>query len=153
MKATNFQRIGSQSNAHVGKAFEADARTFFAAEGINLSPDHSVRVGIHTAKKDHKFDLGTDKPPKPTLVECKSHTWTKTGNVPSAKLTVWNEAMYYFHAAPDEYQKILFVLKHRHKRQQLTLAAYYLDKFAHLIPDKVEIWEFDPLLKNAERIH
>lgn len=44
-------------------------------------------------KKKHSFDLGCkDK----KIVECKSHKWTSGGNIPSAKLNVWNEAMYYF---------------------------------------------------------
>jgi hypothetical protein len=150
MEATNFQRIGSPSNTQVGNAFEADARAFFAAQGIMLIPGLSVPVGIHNAKKHHKFDLGSENPP--ILVECKSHTWTKTGNMPSAKITVWNEAMYYFHAAPAQYRKILFVLKHSHVKKQLTLAAYYLRTYAHLIPDGVEIWEYDPVAKSAERI-
>ena len=115
-----------------------------------LIPGLSVRVGIHNAKKHHKFDLGSETPP--ILVECKSHTWTKTGNTPSAKITVWNVAMYYFHAAPAQYRKILFVLKHSHVKKQLTLAAYYLRTYAHLIPDGVEIWEYDPVAKSAERI-
>ena len=28
--------------------------------------------------------------------------------MPSAKMTVWNEAMYYFHIAPKQYRKIMF---------------------------------------------
>jgi hypothetical protein len=102
-------------------------------------------------KKDHKFDLGSTNPL--ILVECKSHTWTESGNMPSAKITVWNEAMYYFHASPEEYRKILFVLKDSHAKKRETLAAYYLRTSAHLIPEKVEIWEYDPTSKNAQRIN
>ena len=151
METANFQRVGSPSNTHVGNAFEAEARTFFASQNIILTPGFGVPVGIHISKKNRKFDLGSENPP--ILVECKSHTWTETGNMPSAKITVWNEAMYYFHAAPSQYRKILFVLKHSHVKKPLTLAAYYLRTFAHLIPDGVEIWEYDSASKNAERIH
>ena len=151
METANFQRVGSTSNTHVGNAFEAEARAFFAAQGVMLSPGFTVPVGIHNTKKHHKFDLGSEMPP--ILVECKSHTWTETGNMPSAKITVWNEAMYYFHAAPPQYRKILFVLKHSHAKKELTLANYYLRTFVHLIPGGVEIWEYDPVSKHAERIH
>jgi hypothetical protein len=56
--------------------------------------------------------------------------------MPSAKITVWNEAMYYFHVAPSSYRKIFFVLKHYRKEQ--SLAAYYLKTHGHLVPAGVE---------------
>jgi hypothetical protein len=104
-----FQRAGSESNAHVGREFEQAALKFFGANGINLQPGLAVHVGFGSVKKIHAFDLGSDE--KRILVECKSHRWTSEGNVPSAKLTVWNEAMYYFVAAPPGYRCIMFVLR------------------------------------------
>src|SRR5882672_2745335 len=101
------QRIGSVSNAHVGADFERAALEFFAQKNIKLSRDFAVELGLNRKKK-HCFDLGTSK--EKILVECKSHRWTAGGRVPSAKMTVWNEAMYYFFLAPPEYRKILFVL-------------------------------------------
>jgi hypothetical protein len=86
------------------------ARSFFSQQGISLVKNFTTPVGVGALKKTHRFDLGSASPP--VLVECKSHTWTQSGNMPSAKMTVWNEAMYYFHVAPDIYRKILFVLKH-----------------------------------------
>lgn len=70
--------------------------------------------------------------------------------MPSAKMTVWNEAMYYFHVAPKNFRKILFVLKHH--RRELSLASYYLQTHGHLVPDGVEIWEYDADSKIAEKI-
>src|ERR1700694_5459198 len=91
----NFQRVGADHNAGVGRLFEEVARAFFLSrEGINLVPNFPVEVGVSRRKKKHRFDLGSAAPA--VLVECKSHTWTSTGNMPSAKMTVWNEAMYYF---------------------------------------------------------
>jgi hypothetical protein len=95
-------RVGATSNTHAGNDFEGAARDFFGKQGIVLTKNFSVLVGISEAKKPHRFDLGSESPP--VLVECKSHTWTQGGNMPNAK-TVWNEAMYYFHVAPDAYQK------------------------------------------------
>ena len=77
------------------------------------------------------------------LVECKSHTWTKTDNMPSAKMKDWNEAMYLFHAAPDKYRKLFVVLRDFSQKRQETLAEYYIRTNGHLIPEDVEIWEFD----------
>jgi hypothetical protein len=138
MDVNNFQRVGSISNAHAGNDFEEIARKFFGEQGIQLSRNFSISVGVGAKKKEHRFDLGAHNPN--ILVECKSHTWTQSGNMPSAKLTVWNEAMYYFHIAPKQYRKIFFVLKHL--RRNKSLASYYLDNYGHLVPDDVEIWEF-----------
>jgi hypothetical protein len=135
----NFQRIGAPHNAGVGRSFEETARAFFLQrEGVNLESGLAVEVGVSDRKKLHKFDLGSREPA--VIVECKSHTWTATGNIPSAKLTVWNEAMYYFHIAPPEFRKVLFVL--RHDRRGQSLASYYLHTYGHMVPDGVEVWEF-----------
>ena len=97
-------------------------------------------LGLVILKK-HKFDLGSDS----VLVECKSHKWTSGNNVPSAKLTVWNEAMFYFACSPDSFRKIFFVLKDTRQKDNETLAQYYIRMYSHLIPNKVEIWEYDEI--------
>ena len=94
-----------------------------------------------SSKKQRQFDLGSDDPPY--LVECKSHKWTSGGNVPSAKMTVWNESMYLFLLAPAGYQKILFVLRDFNEGRGESLADYYVRNYSHLIPYDVEIWEYD----------
>lgn len=148
MDINNFQRIGSISNAHAGNDFEMAARAFFSEQGILLVKNFAVPVGVGKLKKMHRFDLGSETPP--VLVECKSHKWTQGGNMPSAKMTVWNEAMYYFHIAPPVFRKIFFVLKH--SRREQSLASYYLKTYGHLVPDGVEVWEFDGSLGGAERL-
>jgi hypothetical protein len=145
----NFQRVGADHNTGVGRSFEKVARAFFQSkEGVNLVPKFPVEVGVSDRKKKHRFDLGSADPP--VLVECKSHTWTQTGNMPSAKMTVWNEAMYYFHVAPKNFRKILFVLKHDRRGQ--SLASYYLHTHGHLVPDGVEVWEFSAETQTGERL-
>lgn len=136
------QRVGAISNAHVGKDFEALALKVFAAKGIDLQGDLKLPVGVADSKKLHAFDLGCAE--QKIIVECKCHRWTAPNdNVPSAKLTVWNEAMYYFLAAPKGYRKILFVLRDVSKKRRQTLAEYYVRTYEHLIPEDVEIWEVD----------
>lgn len=139
---TNHQRIGSISNAHVGRDFEDYAQAYFAdTEGLALKRSFSLQIGHGATTKGHRFDLGNEDPA--ILVECKSHNWTITGNMPSAKVTVWNEAMYYFHLAPARYRKVLFVLSARHSRQGLSLAEWYVRTNRHLIPEGVSIIEYD----------
>lgn len=134
------QRVGSISNAHVGAAFEKVALEFFAKKKIALSRAFSIEIG-HGRKKAHSFDFGSSNPQ--VIIECKSHRWTEGAKVPSAKMTVWNEAMYYFHLAPASYRKILFVLHDKRRNTGETLLSYYQRTYFHLIPDGVEFFEFD----------
>jgi hypothetical protein len=136
------QRIGAKSNAHVGREFELAAQRFFSKQGLELEQSLKVAVGVGRITKDHAFDLGCNN--KKILVECKSHKWTSPNdNVPSAKMTVWNEAMYYFLAAPAGYRKIMFVLLDYSEKRKETLAEYYIRTYRHLIPNDVELWEYD----------
>lgn len=145
-----FQRVGSISNAHVGHEFEQIAQRFFALQGVHLQQCLFVDIGIGPAKKSHAFDLGCSE--QKVLVECKSHRWTSGHNVPSAKLTAWNEAMYYFYAAPPEYRKILFVLKDLRRGTGESLSDYYLRTYGHLVPNGVEFWEYDETMGAAVRV-
>jgi hypothetical protein len=136
------QRIGSRSNAHVGRDFELAAQHFYASEGLALDLNMKLPVCIGDIKKIHAFDLGCLN--EKVLVECKSHKWTAPNdNVPSAKLTVWKEAMFYFIASPPNYRKIMFVLRDYSEKRKETLAEYYLRTYSHLIPEGVELWEYD----------
>ena len=147
----NFQRVGSVSNAHVGRDFETAAIKALAEAGIEVVKNYTVEIGVADVKKSHTFDMGSDSPP--TIVECKSHRWTAGGNVPSAKMIVWNEAMYYFACAPNDYRKILFVLRDSHATSGESLSQYYLRMYPHLIPPGVEIWEFDDAKGKAKIVY
>lgn len=139
----NFQREGSKSNAHIGKEFEIIAKKYFSSIGINLEENFSVKLGISNVKKEHRFDLGISNKTTKMIVECKSHKWTTGENIPSAKLTVWNEAMYYFLIAPENFEKIFFILKDYSKKRKETLGQYYLRIYKHLIPPDVKFYEYD----------
>jgi hypothetical protein len=134
------QRVGSVSNSHVGADFERVALEFFAKRGIMLTRNFAIDLGL-SPKKKHCFDLGASNPK--VIVECKSHRWTAGANVPSAKMTVWNEAMYYFHLAPKEFRKVLFVLHDRRSKDGESLLGYYKRTYFHMIPDAVEFLEWD----------
>lgn len=136
-----YQRKGSISNAHVGKEFECLAKEKLQENGIHVERNFKILIGINNFKKEHAFDLGnkTDK----IIVECKSHKWTNGKNVPSAKLTVWNEAMYYFSLTPHDYRKIFFVLYDYSNKRKESLAEYYIRIYYHLIPLDVEIFEYN----------
>ena len=80
MEIHNFQRVGSISNAQVGREFEELARIYFAADQINLKIGFSIPVGVGEIKKEHCFDLGCNNLMHgKIIIECKSHTWTSGG--------------------------------------------------------------------------
>jgi hypothetical protein len=135
------QRVGSKSNAHVGAAFERTALSFFEKQGVRLSQNFPLEIGISTKKKKHNFDLGSANPK--IIIECKSHRWTASGKVPSAKMTTWNEAMLYFHLAPKDFRKVFFTLYDVRKSTGETLVSYYKRTYSHLIPKGVQFLEFD----------
>ena len=150
-KPTNHQRIGSVSNSDVGNEFERLAQDFFKADGLRLTREYSLSIGVKNIKKAYRFDLGSLT--KKVIVECKSHTWTESGNTPGAKMTTWNQAMYYFSLAPSNYRKIMFVLKDYNAKRKITLANYYVKTYPHLIPKGVEIWEYSVPDNKAEKVY
>ena len=137
----NFQREGSTSNSHVGRAFEERARKVLAGHGLRLESGHKVPCGLSSVRKNHAFDLGSENPK--VIVECKSHTWTSSGNVPSAKMKNWAEAMFYFHMAPPDYRKIFVVERSVRPGRSESLLTYFLRTQAHMIPPDVEFRELD----------
>lgn len=134
------QRKNAASNTQVGIDFEALAYDYFKQKFPSLEKPFLISIG-HNQKKVHKFDMGCAE--QKVIIECKSHTWTEGGNMPSAKLTTWDQALLYFFLAPPGYRKI-FVVKHDpHPKTGESLCAYYLRTHSHVIPDEVEFWEVD----------
>ncbi len=149
----NNQRVGSISNAHVGRDFENEAWNYFRTQQIILEKSFSIPCGVVQLKKSHTFDLGCNSDSNgKVIVECKSHKWTINGLVPIAKITIWNEAMYYFLLTPEEFKKIFFILKDFHERRSETLGEYYIKKNGHLRPYDVEILEFDNNTKTVKTL-
>jgi hypothetical protein len=135
------QRVGSPNNTHVGDSFEKTALLFFENQGLHLSRNFSLNIGVSNKMKEHCFDLGSDS--SKIIVECKSHRWTAGDKVPSAKMATWNEAMLYFLLVPEDFRKIFFTLHDKRKTTQETLVTYYKRTYFHLIPEDVEFFEFD----------
>ena len=147
----SHQRLDSDSNADAGSEFEQAAHRFWEGEGVHLDIKFPLQVGISVKKKNRNFDLGSES--EKVVVECKSHRWTEGDNMPSAKITTWNESMYYFLLCPPGYRKIFFVARDYSRKRECTLAEYYIDHYYHLIPDDVEIWEYDEDGQEGRRVH
>ena len=119
--------------------FEKLIQDDFKKRGAVLNRPFKLNIGAGANKKPHKYDLGATDPP--IIIECKSHSWTKSGNVPSAKMSVWIEAMYYFKLAPRKFRKILNVRRSISNKGSLT--QYFIRRYKHLVPADVEIWEYN----------
>ena len=64
------------------QAFQLVAREYFEKQlGVQLESEKSVRLDDGQI---HRFDLGSKE--ADVLIECKSYTFTETGNEPAAKL-------------------------------------------------------------------
>lgn len=132
-----FQRKGAISNADVGKKFENRIFEFLGRHGFILEKQKKVAIGIN-AKKDHAFDFGSDN----TLIECKSQTWTESGNSPSAKIKNWSDAMFSFYLAPSKYKKLFFVEMSYNQKQCKTLLEYFIEHYFYLIPKDVVLIDY-----------
>jgi len=150
MTENNYQRVGAKSNAHAGREFENKIQEYFYKKGIKLRNRMFIDIGVSKIKKPHEFDLGSDA--SKIIVECKSHTWTASDKVPSAKMTTWDQAMYYFAISPKGYRKVFMVLRDYSKSRKVTLCEYYIRIKPHLIPDDVEIWEYDEEKQTARKM-
>jgi hypothetical protein len=136
----SHQRKNAVSNTQVGIDFEDQCFAFFQKRFPALKKPFNLSIG-HIEKKSHKFDMGCSV--KKVIIECKSHTWTEGGNVPSAKITTWDQAMLYFFLAPRSYRKIFVVKYDLNPNTGKSLCSYYLRTHPHVIPDEVEFWELD----------
>jgi len=75
-------------------------------------------------------------------VECKNYSWTETGNTPSAKIAVLNEAVLYLSHAPIDSKKIIVLRKDNNPKRKESLAEYYVRTYFHLL-NEVMIMELD----------
>lgn len=146
---STHQRKNALSNTRVGIDFEELTLKYFKKSIPDIQKPFWIPIG-HIEQKQHKFDLGSAK--HKVIIECKSHTWTEGGNVPSAKLTTWDQAMLYFFLAPRKYRKIFVVKKDLNPKTKEPLASYYIRTHSHVIPDEVEFWEVDEEKSKFEQI-
>ena len=100
--------------------------------------DQPIKIG--RPRKAHRFDLVSDD--QRHIGECKNYTWTKTGNMPSAKMAFLNEAVLYLSLLPSEVHTFIALRLHRHERRNETLGAYYRRTYLHLLSG-LTIYEID----------
>ena len=145
MGKDNHQRKGVSSNTKAGKDFENTIFNFLKENKIFLDEQKKVQIGINK-KKEHAFDFGNNS----ILVECKSHTWTKSNNAPSAKIKNWSDAMFSFYIAPSIFKKLFFVDKSINTKNNKTLLEYFIEHYFYLIPKDVVLIDYDTKSKTFD---
>ena len=129
----------SNSNKKKGDDFR-DLVIPILEKELNTILKPEVKISIGEPKIEHAFDLANEN--KSIVIECKNYTWTKAGNVPSAKVSTINEAVLYFSFLDANVRKILCLKKSVHPKRQNTLAEYYVRAYGHLLRD-ITVYEVD----------
>ena len=138
----------SNSNKKKGDGFRNLAMPFLEKE-LNTSLKPEVKISIGEPKIEHAFDLANEN--KSIVIECKNYTWTKAGNVPSAKVSTINEAVLYFSFLDANVRKILCLKKSVHPKRQETLAEYYVGTYGHLLRD-ITVYEIDENTQEIKKL-
>jgi hypothetical protein len=131
----------NSENPSAGKAFQykvqAKAQENFGKLFIQECP-----VLIGNPPKEHRFDLVSED--HLIIIECKSYTWTKSWNVPSAKLAALDEAILYMRCIIPSCsaRKIIIMERSFNKKTCETLAEYFVRRKGHLLAD-IEVMELD----------
>ena len=102
---------------------------------LKTTLESEQKLFIGNPGKEHAFDLASKD--HSIVIECKNYTWTKTGRVPSAKISTINEAVLYFSFLDENVQKILCLMKSEHPGRKETLAEYYGNTYKHLLRDVI----------------
>lgn len=117
------------------RGFEERVKLHFERE---LSTSLNSRVPLRVGKNlEHKFDLVSSD--RNVVIECKSYTWTRSGNWPSAKIAHANEALFYLGRVKAG--RKLLVMREDIDNRGNSLVKTYVRRYQGLMDD-VEIWSF-----------
>ena len=130
----------NSEHSHIGATFQRLVRDWFGNK-YDQAFELEKKIAIGNPPKDHKFDIVCTE--RKIAIECKRYTWTKSWNVPSAKMGFTNEAVFYLSFLPDEYTKYIVMYYSYYSKRAETLAEYYYRRYKHLIGD-VHILEYNP---------
>ena len=140
-----MQKNENAENPAKGKKFQQQLGVALEKYyGVEFRMEH--RIAIENPPKEHKFDLVSAN--ARYVAECKNFSWTKVGNVPSAKMGFCNQAVFYLSFLPRNVRKLLVLRKAEHPRRKETLATYYKRIYKHLLGG-VLVMEFSP---NSNRL-
>ena len=111
-----------------------------AEEEFDLAFKMEAPIPIgNTGQKFHRFDLVSDD--YSIVIECKCYSWTEGKNIPSAKLSTLNEAVFFLSFVKNA-RRIIVLKRSLHPTTSESIAEHYVRSYEHLLKD-VEIWELE----------
>jgi len=126
-------KFGNKFNPERGRIFQDRAKDILSEYFRTKFHPSEFSIEIGNPPKNHKFDLVSLD--KKYIGECKNHSWTKTGNVPAAKMALLNEAAFYLLHLESGVKKFIVMRKDVHRKRKETLAEYYYRINHHLLKD------------------
>ena len=138
--------MSNSDNPKIGAEFQKQVLEWFSNEfNMNFIMECEIPIGSKlldpSEYKNHKFDIVSED--HSIVIECKRYTWTKSLNVPSAKMGFANEAAFYLSLLDGVARKYIVMFKSYNSKRDLTLADYYYLTNKHLLGDII-ISEYDP---------
>ncbi len=117
-------------NHEKGRKFQ-EVASIILGKMFGVQFDNNVAVPIGNPLKDHKFDLVSRD--RDIICECKNYSWTKSGNVPSAKMACANEAVFYLSFLGPSVRRFMVFRRDLDPRRSESLASYYYRTYSHLL--------------------
>lgn len=120
----------NSENPRIGREFQELTATLLGSYyGIDFNTEIPMMIG--NPPKAHRFDcVSVDRK---IAVECKCYTWTRTGNIPSAKLAFLNQSVLYASFLPNGVKRVIAMKRSLHPRRSESLAEYYYRIYQHLL--------------------
>ncbi|MFW6118832.1 MAG: hypothetical protein ACOC7S_00700 [Planctomycetota bacterium] len=113
-----------------GKWFQERAASALAEHyGVSFLCDEPVSIG--SLAKEHRFDfVSVDRT---HVGDCMNYSWTKSGNVPSAKMGFVNQAVFFLSFLPESVNRFVVLRRDYSRERGESLAHYYHRTYKHLL--------------------
>lgn len=134
-------------NPKKGKDFEKLVRKVLENEYQRRFFKQSIKIG--NPPKDHSFDLVSED--GQIIAECKNYSWTKTNNVPSAKMAFISETILFLSHTPKTITKMIVLRRDVSRKSGESLAEYFYRTHKHLLQD-IKLLELDTVNMKLKEI-
>lgn len=117
-------------NTAKGRLFQRQVAKILSRHfGVEFQLDYPIQIG--NPPKEHRFDLVSVD--SRYIGECKSYSWTESGNVPSAKMGFVNEAVFFLSFLSPSMVRFIVMRKDLHPKRRETVADFYYRTYRHLL--------------------
>lgn len=137
----NFSGLNSNNQIEIERFNRLTFKEFEKRVGLYLNKvynqDFKEKPLVVGEGKLHRFDLVSSD--NSIVVECKSYTWTKDNNFPSAKISTVIETVFYLSRIIADKKIIIFQDDFNNKGE--SLVDVFIRRYDGLLDD-VEIWSY-----------